>query len=72
MRGRFVSILVRFFDFLLQAGQLAQLTHGEKAADDGGSAVRNGACVHDAVNAHKEREDDDERQQEQNLAWSGT
>ena len=71
MRGRFAGASVRFFSFLLQAGQLPQLTHGEKAADNGGSAVRNGACVHDAVNAHKEREDDDERQQEQNLACQG-
>ena len=64
MRGRFAGASGRFFSFLLQAGQLPQLTYGEKAADNGGSAVRNGACVHDAVNAHKEREDDDDRRQD--------
>lgn len=51
--------------FLL--GQLLHFTDRKDNADKSSGSIGDGACVHDAVDPHKERENNDQRQQENNL-----
>ena len=61
------SFTMLFAVHFLQLGQFTQFADGEEAADDRGGGIRNGAGVHDTVDAEEDREDDDQRKQEQNL-----